>query len=97
MIYFINLMDLTEKIDPHTFVKYLESTGWHLFPRKRTDIKIFQIVKSNGEAFQATIPLDRNLSDYKYAMYEAIKTVSSAEGQPTEQFFLFLLELSLQK
>ena len=91
MIYSVNFMDLTEKINPFAFTKYLKDTGWKLFPTKRTYIRVFQNVKANGDAFQVTIPLDKNLSDYKRAMYEAIETVALFENQSTEQLFLFLL------
>ena len=97
MIYVINPTDLIQYISPSIFVKYLETTGWRPFPTKRTDIKVFQLVKSSSEAFQATIPLDKKLSDYEYALYDAVKTVALAEEQPPEQFLLFLLKLSLQK
>lgn len=84
-------MDLTEKINPLAFAKYLKDTGWKNFPTKRNYVKIFQTIKSNGEAFQVNIPLDKNLSDYKSAMYQAIETVAFAENQSTEQLLLFLL------
>ena len=91
MIYSVNFMDLTEKINPFAFAKYLKDTGWDSFPTKKTYIKVFQIVKANGDAFQVIIPLDKNLSDYKNAMYEAIETVAFVENQSTEQLLLFLL------
>ena len=28
MIYSVNFMDLTEKINPHAVVRYLKDTGW---------------------------------------------------------------------
>ncbi len=91
MIYSVNFMDLTEKISPFSFDRYLKETGWHVFPTKRTYVKIYQIIKDNGEAFQVNIPLDKSLSDYRSAMYQAIETVAAAEGQSTEQLLLFLL------
>lgn len=97
MIYVVNPTDLIQYISPSVFVDFLETAGWRPFPIKRTDIKVFQLVKSSGEAFQATIPLDKKLSDYEYALYDAVKTVVLAEEQPPEQFLLFLLKLSLQK
>lgn len=91
MIYSVNFMDLTEKINPLAFTKYLKDTGWRAFPTKRNYVKIFQTIKSDGEAFQVNIPLDKSLSDYKSAMFQAIETVAFAENQSTEQLFLFLL------
>lgn len=91
MIYSINFMDLAEQVNPYAFAKYLKDTGWRDFPTKKTYIKIFQIIGANGDAFQATIPLDKNLSDYKHSMYQAIETVAFVEGQSAEQLMLFLL------
>lgn len=91
MIYSVNLMDLTEKINPLSFAKYLKDTGWKQYPTKRTDIKIFQCIASAGEAFQAMIPMEKMLSDYKSAMYQAIETVAFAEGKAMDQLMLFLL------
>lgn len=91
MIYSVNFMDLTEQINPHAFAKYLKDTGWNTFASKKTYVRIFQTTKPNGEAFQVTIPLDKELSDYKNAMYQAVETVAFAEGQSTEQLILFLL------
>lgn len=91
MIYSVNFMDLTEKINPYAFAKYLKDTGWTIFPTKKDYVKIYQIRKPGGDAFQVNIPLDINLSDYKRAMFQAIETVAFAEGQSTEQLLLFLL------
>lgn len=91
MIYSVNFVDMTEKINPLAFAKYLKDTGWNLVPTKRTYIKIFQIVKEKDEAFQVIIPLDKTFSDYKYTMYQAIETVAYVEKQSPEQLLLFLL------
>lgn len=91
MIYSVNFKDLTEKINPHAFVKYLNDTGWTQWKTKRSYIKIFQKIKEDGEGFQVTIPLDKELLDYKEAIYEAIETVAFVEEQSTEQLLLFLL------
>ena len=42
MIYSVNFMDLTEKISPLAFAKYLKDMGWVQFQSKRQYIKIFQ-------------------------------------------------------
>lgn len=91
MIYTINLKDLTEKINPLTFAKYLTSTGWTSFPTKKDYIKIFQYKLKGDDFYQIIIPIDRTLSDYKIAMYNAIETVSAVEKQSTEQLMLYLL------
>lgn len=91
MIYSINLKDLTEKINPLAFVKYLTSTGWTVFPTKKDYIKIFQFKSVSDDFYQVIIPMDRTLSDYKSAMFSAIEKVSIAEKQSTEQLMLYLL------
>lgn len=91
MIYSVNFVDMTEKINSLAFAKYLKDTGWNLVPTKRTYIKIFQIIKEKDEAFQVIIPLDKTFSDYKYTMYQAIETVAYVEKQSPEQLLLFLL------
>ena len=84
------LMKITEKINPVILTNYLAETGWNIYPSKRTDLKIFQYV--NGEEFyQVTVPLDKNLSDYKQAMYRAVETVSRREKCSIEQLVLDLL------
>lgn len=90
MIYSVNFLDLTEKINPLSFVKYLTDTGWELYPSKKTYIKVFQLEK-NDNFFQVTIPIDRGLGDYKDAMYAAIETVAIVEGKSVEQVMLYLL------
>lgn len=47
MIYSVNFMDLTEKISPLAFAKYLKDTGWELFQSKKLYIKIFQYEKKD--------------------------------------------------
>ena len=42
MIYSVNFLDLTEKINPLAFSKYLNDTGWNLFQTKRKDVKVYQ-------------------------------------------------------
>ena len=73
------------------FAKYLSSTGWTAFPTKKDYIKIFQFKSVSGDFYQVIIPMDRTLSDYKSAMFDAIETVSVAEKQSTEQLMLYLL------
>jgi hypothetical protein len=91
MIYSVNFTDLTEQINPLSFARYLKETGWTPYTTKRTYLKIFQTTTANGDAFQVTIPLDKSLSDYKSAMFQAVETVAFVEKQSTEQLILFLL------
>ena len=91
MIYSVNFLDLTEKINPLAFAKYLKETGWNSIQTKKDYLKVFQIINSVGEAFQVNIPTDKGLLDYKNAMYDAVKTVAFVEKQSTEQLMLYLL------
>lgn len=91
MIYSVNFMNLTEKINPLAFAIYLKDTGWVPFPTKKEYVKIFQIKAANGEFFQVNLPMDKNLSDFKTAMYQAVETVAVVENQSTEQLMLYLL------
>ena len=39
MIYSVNFLDMTEKINPLAFSKYLKDTGWSLYPNKKTMLR----------------------------------------------------------
>lgn len=91
MIYSVNFMNLTEKINPLVFTRYLKETGWIPFPTKKEYVKIYQIKTADGAAFQVNLPMDKSLSDFKSAMYQAIETVAFVEKQSTEQLMLYLL------
>lgn len=90
MIYSVNFMDLTEKISPLAFAKYLKDMGWEQFQSKRQYIKIFQYEK-NDDFFQVVIPTEKKLNDYKEAMYKAVVTVAEVENKSVEQVMLYLL------
>lgn len=90
MTYTVNLIDLTEKISPLAFAKYLKDTGWEVFPSKRTYVKIFQCEKNN-DFYQVTIPMEKNLNDYKEAMFNAVEITAKAENKSIEQVILYLL------
>ena len=90
MIYSVNFVDLTEKINPLAFSKYLKDTGWSLFPSKKTYIKTYQLEK-NDDFYQVIIPVEKRLADYKEAMYKAVLTVAQTEKKSVEQVMLYLL------
>lgn len=77
MSYPTHLMHLAEQIDPFIFCHYLQDNNWKVFERKRTDIRIY--------------PLDKKLSDYTQAMYDATETAASAENLPLEELIHLLL------
>lgn len=90
MIYSVNFIDMTEKINPLTFSRYLSDTGWILFPTKKTYMKVFQYENKN-DFYQVIVPMDKKLGDYKQAMYNSILTVSKKEGRSLEEVMLYLL------
>ena len=63
MIYSVNFVDLTEKINPLAFSKYLKDTGWSLFPSKKTYIKTYQLEK-NDDFYLVIIPVEKRLADW---------------------------------
>lgn len=90
MIYSVNFIDLTEKINPLAFARYLKDMGWEQFQSKRQHIKIFQYEK-NDNFFQVIIPTEKKLNDYKEAMFKAVMTVAEVENKSVEQVLLYLL------
>lgn len=90
MIYSVNFFDLTEKINPFAFSKYLKDTGWIQFESKRKNVKIYQL-EIEENFFQVIIPCDKRLCDYRQAMYKAVETVAMAENKSVEQVMLYLL------
>lgn len=90
MIYSVNFLEMTEKINPLALSRYLAQTGWTLFPFKRTDVQIYQYTREKS-FWQAMVPLDRTLHDYKQTMLQTVNTVAEVENKPIEQVMLFLL------
>lgn len=90
MIYSVDFLGMTEKINPLAFAKYLKDTGWSLFPSKKTYVKIYQYDKQD-DFYQVVIPMEKRLSDYREAMYKAITTVAEVENKAVEQVMLYLL------
>lgn len=90
MIYSVNFFDMAEKLNPLAVSKYLDETGWRVFPFKRTDIKVYQYKKDNN-LYQINIPLEKSLADYKHAMYDATEKIAAVEGKSIEQVMLYLL------
>ena len=90
MIYSVNYFDMAEKLSPLAVSRYLDETGWTVFPLKRTDVKVYQYKKDNN-LLQINIPLEKSLADYKQSMYEAVKKIALAENKSIEQVMLYLL------
>ena len=90
MIYSVNFLDLTEKINPLAFSKYLKDTGWNLFQTKRKDVKVYQYEKDD-EFYQVTVPLEKRLADYMDAMHKVLIPGVVVEKKSIEQVMLYLL------
>ena len=90
MIYSINFVDMTLKLNPLAVAKYLIDTQWKEYLVKRNDIKIFQYEKDDTFE-QVTVPLEKNLRDYKQIMYETICKIAYIEKKSVEQQMLYLL------
>lgn len=90
MIYSVNFLDMTEKLNPFAVCKYLEQTGWISFEFKRNDVKIFQFFQ-NDSFKQVMVPLEKSFSDYKNVMYDVVQNVADVEGKSVEQVMLYLL------
>lgn len=90
MVYSVNFKNLAGRVNPIVFVKYLRDNKWNQYDIPRQYVKIFQ-KNIDGDDFQVNIPLDKSLSDFEYAMYKAIETVSFAEKKTIGQMLLFLL------
>ncbi len=91
MIYSVNFMELTEKINPLAVAQYLRNTNWKEFETKRDYVKIFQYITDAGKFYQVQIPMGKELADYKTAMFDSIAQIALAEGQSTERLMLYLL------
>lgn len=66
--------------NPEILVEKLKADGWKYIPRKRSDIAVFQNEIAD-KFFQVTIPLDRNLGDFKEALEMALQEIESFEKE----------------
>ena len=90
MIYSVNYKELSGRINPIVFKRYLKETGWKPAPTQRDDISVFKYNK-DGLFEQVTIPNVRTLTDYSLSLYLAVRDVANLEGKPIEQVLLTLL------
>ncbi|WP_303821650.1 hypothetical protein [Ruminococcus flavefaciens] len=90
MIYSVNFLDMTEKLNPLAVCKYLEQTNWTSFPFNRSDVKIYQCNK-NDNLIQVMVPMNKSFSDYKRVMYDVVKNIAYFEEKSLEQVMLYLL------
>lgn len=90
MIYSVDFLEMSAKINHVVLSKYLKDLGWSEFETKRKDVKVFQL-ENREHFFQIDVPLDKNFADYKYAMYRAVNTLSEVTGHSVEQVVLELI------
>lgn len=64
------------RLDPVKVIKYFEDAGWSDVPTRRKNVKVFQFTFSDV-CKQVTVPLSKDLRDYKRAMADAICKVAS--------------------
>lgn len=65
---------------PENLIAKLKADGWKYIPRKRSDIAVFQN-EIGDKFFQVTIPLDKNLGDFKEALEMALQEIESFEKE----------------
>lgn len=90
MIYSVDFLSMTEKINPLAVSRYLDETGWVQVPYKRDYVKIYQYRKDDGFE-QVTVPLSKKLRDYKQAMFDIVEKIALVEDKSVEQVMLYLL------
>ena len=78
MICSIDLLILVKKISPLVICRYLDETGWKVFPFKRNKVRIYQYEKDDIFE-QADVPLSKELIDYKQGMYRVVRSISVVE------------------
>lgn len=89
MIYSVDFVNMTEKLNPIAVSRYLLETGWEEILTKREYLRIFQYIDEGF--YQVIIPYEKNLVDYKQAMYKAINEIAAKENRSLEQVMLYLL------
>ncbi len=82
--------NLFYQIDPEIFCKYLQDTGWQQSP-----IKIFQI-DCGDEFYQAIVPLNQTVEDYRKQIKRAVEEVASYEGKTLDEVLSSLRDMSIR-
>lgn len=77
MRYYSDYTSVVAKIDPGTFVAWLERHGFSHVQRKRTDV--WHGCREKDGKFWIDVPLDRSLADYSDAMIRALGVAADAE------------------
>ncbi|MCL2135007.1 MAG: hypothetical protein FWH37_05570 [Candidatus Bathyarchaeota archaeon] len=92
MIYTANFHEMAGEINHVDIAKYLKDLGWKELERKRSNVKVFQLIV-DGELYQANIPTSRSLIDYNRSMYKAVEQIalSTKKEKSVEHVLLELL------
>ncbi len=90
MIYTADFVEMAGKISHVDLVKYLRDLGWKEVESKRSNVKLYQLVKGDN-LYQADIPTSRELGDYNSAMYRAVEQIAQSSKKSTEHVLLELL------
>ena len=72
-------------------IQYLSKKGWELYKQKRNDIVIYQL-ETESDFFQVTIPVDRNLFDYKQALNICLLRIANSESRTTIELICDILK-----
>ena len=92
MFYSRDLKKLAFQINWKDFIQRFRLEGWREYPTKRRSIvRIFQKDIGDDDFVQVTVPIDRNLSDFNSAMFEAVKIYADVNQQPVERVILELI------
>ncbi len=88
---FLELKALASKINWKDFIQTFRAEGWKEYPTKRKNIvRIFQ-KEIDGDFVQASVPIDRNLSDFDRAMLDAARAYADVRKQSLEKTLLELV------
>ena len=90
MIYSADFEDLCGRLNHIEVVKYLKDLGWQELPIKKRYVKYFQFYKGS-ELFQVDVPTEKNIRNYRDAMFQVVQTISNYSGNNFERVLLELL------
>lgn len=91
MIYSVDLDEMAGKISHIDFIKYISDLQWKKYQgRVHENVAVYQKF-IDDHFFQITVPCNRELRDYAYAMRKAIGVLSITESKSEEQLILELL------
>lgn len=90
MIYTADFVEIAGNINYLNIVKYLTDLNWQKVESNRPYVKIFQYENADT-LYQANIPTNRELIDYKHAMYRAVEQIALSSKKNIETVLLELL------